>query len=246
MTFFSSLGSRGNSSSRSSSCQPLEIGLGLARLDAHRLAVVTRRVAQHLARGLEVFLAAAVLAVARDDRAEVLVPFRGAPKPIGIGEHCRVGQLGFDCGELVLESGEAFEHDARLRGDRDDLCGVDQSIDHPLRHRMHIPRRQGEHQARVAVDREPSVGRKRHEVEIDADGAHHDEHIAVVVSTRRDSRSGRVAVVRGDGRRSTDELDRTDEPRFGDEPMPKQPRGRDAVQRVRWGTDLAMRCARSR
>ena len=53
---------------------------------------------------------AAVLAVARDDRTEVLVPLRGTPKPIGIGEHGRVGQLGLDCSELVLEGGEAFEH----------------------------------------------------------------------------------------------------------------------------------------
>ena len=59
---------------------------------------------------------------------------RGAPKPIGIGEHGRVGQLGFDCGELVLEGGEAFEHGTRLRGDRDDLRGIDEPLGHPPRH----------------------------------------------------------------------------------------------------------------
>ncbi len=84
--------------------QTLEIGLGLGHFEPHRLTIVARRLGKHLLRGFEILGAAAVRAVARYDRAEILVPLRGAPELRGIGEHRRVAQLCFDGGELVLES----------------------------------------------------------------------------------------------------------------------------------------------
>ncbi len=111
------------------------------------------------------------------------MPFRGAPQLLGIGEHRRVSQLGFDCGELVLEGGESFEHESRLRGDRDDLSGIDEATGDPLGDRVHITLREGQDQPRSGIDREPGIRCERHEVEVDADRAHDDKCLTALVST---------------------------------------------------------------
>ena len=62
-----------------------------------------------------------------------------------------------------------------------------------------------------------------------------------VVDAARDRGTGRIPVVGGDRRHRADELTSTDQRRISEQPVAQQPGRRDAVQRVRSRTHLAMR-----
>ena len=85
--------------------------LGLVDLLAHQLALVPRRLGQHLAGGGDVFAGGGQLVPGPDDLTELLVAPRQVAQAVGVRQGGRVGQLRLDGVVLRLERGHpVVEH----------------------------------------------------------------------------------------------------------------------------------------
>ena len=117
MTLRPSLGSLGSSSVWIRSSSAADAGFAVLHLLAHELAVVARRLGEHLAPGGQVLTRRGEVPPGLDDLPQLLVPARQVAELVGVAQNGRIGQVGLDGVVLRLQCGDpVVDHGCRLPG----------------------------------------------------------------------------------------------------------------------------------
>ena len=93
----------------------------------------------------------------------------------------------------------------------------------------------GEQEPGIGLDGQPDVGRRRDEVEVDADRADDDHRVPVEIGAHRPRRHRLLEVGAGPGALDPSKFGRPHEIRMRDHDLPQPPLGRDALERMALG-----------